>query len=304
MSREADELEIPLNWKVAIEAHAELGERPVWDEVSNTLVWVDINAGTIHRYAAKSGDEVLVNLGVSVGAVGLVHRGGYVAATALGFMFIDVSGHTVSDPIRPDGMTDDVRFNDGACDPYGRFYAGTTALDGRQNLGSLYCLDIDLGITTVLEGVSESNGIGWSPDGSTMYYIDSGEPNPVVRAFEFDRITGNLGPSTKFVATHKEWGIPDGLAVDASGCLWVAFWGGAALRRFSPLGHLLGTYHVPTKFPTCPTFGGKDLTDLYVTTGWDDNDDNERDANAGNVLLATVPIVGRLAYRFGRNDRR
>ncbi len=295
-----DEHESFLNWKVAIDARVELGERPVWDEVSNTLVWVDINGGTIHRYSPQLGDEVLVDLGVSVGAVGLVRGGGYVAATELGFIFVDTSGRVLADPIRPNDMGDDVRFNDGACDPCGRFFAGTTAKDSSPKLGSLYRLNTDLSITTVIDEVTESNGIGWSPDGSIMYYVDSGEPNAAIRSFVFDSASGNIGSETKLVSAHESWGVPDGLVVDVDGCLWVAFWGGAALRRFSPLGHLLETYLVPVKYPTCPTFGGKDFTDLYVTTAWGDDDVLQRDANAGNVFLAVAPIAGRPAYRFGR----
>ena len=137
-------------------------------------------------------------------------------------------------------MLADVRFNDGVCDPAGRFWAGTVAGDRRAGAGALYRLDPSGEIAVVLDGVTESNGLGWSPDGGTFYYIDSGEPRPRIRSFPCDMAAGTLGAPRDLVQPPPSQGIPDGLVVDADGCLWVAFWGGSAVRRYAPDGSTAG----------------------------------------------------------------
>ncbi|MHB8191308.1 MAG: SMP-30/gluconolactonase/LRE family protein [Ferrimicrobium sp.] len=297
MMGDRGEGEFELRWEVAIRAHATLGEHPVWDERLGMLTWVDIPTGEVHRYLPGSGDEVFVNVGSAVGAVGLLKAGGYVAATARGFLFIDDAGRVVSEPLRPLDMAPDAAFNDGACDPCGRFWAGTAATDSSPSGGRLYRLDVDLGITTVLDGVMESNGIGWSPDARTMYYVDSGETDPVIRAFAFDCASGTIASERKLVVVPHEWGVPDGLVVDATGCLWVAFWGNGSIRRFTPSGEILGTYPVPVPFPTCPAFGGEGLSDLYIATARGERESEE--AGAGDIFRATVPVMGSREHRFG-----
>ena len=160
--------------------------------------------------------------------------GGYVLAAADGFRLVDGDGQPDGGPWRPPGMLADVRFNDGACDPAGRFWAGTVAGDRRAGAAALYRLDPSGEIAVVLDGVTESNGLGWSLDGGTFYYIDSGEPRPRIRAFPCDLAAGTLGTPRDLVQPPASQGIPDGLVVDSEGCLWVAFWGGgacAATRR-------------------------------------------------------------------------
>jgi sugar lactone lactonase YvrE len=285
-----------------VPAGAELGERPVWDVAAGSLIWVDILAGHLHRYRPGAGDEVVHIAGVAVGAAGLRAGGGYVLAAADGFRLVGADGTPDGDPLRPPGMAGDIRFNDGACDPAGRFWGGTVARDRRPGAGALYRLDADGGITTMLEDVTESNGLGWSPDGGTFYYIDSGEPRPRIRAFPCDLAAGTLGPPRDLVQPPAEHGTPDGLTVDADGCLWVAFWGGHAVRRYSPGGELLAELPVPVSQPSCPAFGGPDLEDLYVTTAWEDMTQAQRAAEplAGHLLHTRVEEVrGRPAGQFG-----
>jgi sugar lactone lactonase YvrE len=285
-----------------VPAGAELGERPVWDAAASSLIWVDILAGHLHRYRPGAGDEVVHIAGVAVGAAGLRAGGGYVLAAADGFRLVGADGTPEGDPLRPPGMAGDIRFNDGACDPAGRFWGGTVARDRRPGAGALYRLDADGGITTMLEDVTESNGLGWSPDGGTFYYIDSGEPRPRIRAFPCDLAAGTLGPPRDLVQPPAEHGTPDGLTVDADGCLWVAFWGGHAVRRYSPGGELLAELPVPVSQPSCPAFGGPDLEDLYVTTAWEDMTQAQRAAEplAGHLLHTRVEEVrGQPAGQFG-----
>lgn len=291
-----------VSWDVAVPAGAELGERPVWDAAAGSLIWVNILAGHLHRYRPGAGDEVVHIAGVAVGAAGLRAGGGYVLAAADGFRLVGADGTPDGDPVRPPGMAGDIRFNDGACDPAGRFWGGTVARDRRPGAGALYRLDADGGIATMLEDVTESNGLGWSPDGGTFYYIDSGEPRPRIRAFPCDLAAGTLGPRRDLVQPPAEHGTPDGLTVDADGCLWVAFWGGHAVRRYSPGGELLAELPVPVSQPSCPAFGGPDLEDLYVTTAWENMTQAQRAAEplAGHVLHTRVEDVrGQPAGQFG-----
>jgi sugar lactone lactonase YvrE len=225
-----------------------------------------------------------------------------VLAAADGFRLTGPEGLSETGPLRPPGMGDDVRFNDGACDPAGRFWAGTVAHDVRPGAGALYRLDPDGTITTVLEGVTESNGLGWSPDGGILYYIDSGEREPRVRAFDYDLETGRIGwEPHELIGFPPGPVVPDGLVVDAEGCLWVAMWGGGEVRRYAPTGGLLATFPVPVSRPTCPGFGGPGLADLYLTTAWEGMDDQQRAAEplAGHLLRTRPGTEGLPAGTFG-----
>ena len=288
-----------LNWEVAAAVGAELGERPVWNPNAACLIWVDINAGELHQFGAEAadgaaGDRVIARAGVPVGAAAPRAGGGYVLAAADGFRLLGADGAAAGLPVRPPGMPAGVQFNDGACDPAGRFWAGTKATDGQAGTGSLYRLDPDGSVTEVLGGVTESNGLGWSPDASVFYYTDSGEAQSRVRAFSFDLPTGHLAGERDLITFAPDDGIADGLVVDADGCLWIAMWDGGCVRRYSPHGELLGRYQVPVSRPTCPGFGGPDLGDLYVTTAWEGLQADHRDAEplAGHLLRARPGVRG------------
>ena len=184
----------------------------------------------------------------------------------------------------------------------GRVWAGTVAGDRRAGAGTLYRLDPSGEIVVVLDGVTESNGLGWSPDGGTFYYIDSAEPRPRIRSFPCDLAAGTLGTPSDLVQPTPAQGIPDGLVVDADGCLWVAFWGGSAVRRYAPDGSLLAELEVPVSQPSCPAFGGPDLGELFVTTAWENMTQAQRAAEplAGHVLHTRVEGVrGQPAGQFG-----
>jgi sugar lactone lactonase YvrE len=268
---------------------------------------VDINAGRLHRYTPGDGDQVVLELSAdgqptAIGAAAHRSGGGYVLAAADGFRLVGPDGGSEAGPWRPPGMPDDVRFNDGACDPAGRFWAGTVAHDARPGAGALYRLDPDGAITTVLQGVTESNGLGWSPDGAILYFIDSGEPEPRVRAFDYDPDTGRIGwEPYDLIPFPPGTAVPDGLVVDAEGCLWVAMWGAGQVRRYAPSGGLLATLPVPVSRPTCPGFGGPGLADLYLTTAWEGMDEQQRAAEplAGHLLRTRPGADGSPAGVFG-----
>ena len=200
-------------WEIAVPAGAELGERPYWDGAG--LVWVDIMAGHLHRYRPGDGDEVVLEVAaggrpVPLGAAAPRRGGGYVLATEAGFMLAGRDGRLEEGAIRPAGMPADAMFNDGACDPAGRFWAGTVTHDLRLGAGALYRLGPDGTITTMLDRVTESNGIGWSTDGVTMYFVDSGEPETRIRAFGFDVASGDLGTCQDLVRFPASGAVPVG----------------------------------------------------------------------------------------------
>jgi sugar lactone lactonase YvrE len=283
-------------WEVAFPSGAELGEHPFWDDRERALIWVDVLAGRVHRLTPGAGDEIVVELGAAIGAAAAVDGGGFLLAAADGFRRVEADGRAVWGPLRPQAMPDDARFNDGACDAMGRFFAGTLTRELRQGAGALYRLDPDGSIRTVLEGVTESNGLGWSPDGSTFYYVDSGEPTPRIRGFEFDADAGALGASRDLVVFDPGDVVPDGLAIDTEGCLWVAMWGGSEVRRYDADGRLVERHPLPVRQVTCPGFGGERLEDLYVTTAWEGMDTPE--PQAGHLFRIRPGVRGLPAHRF------
>jgi sugar lactone lactonase YvrE len=284
-------------WEVALAAGAQLGERPVWEAAARSLLWVSISAGQLHRYSPATGrDQVVISLGpgVPVGAAAPRRLGGYVLAAADGFRLTEMGwagGLAAGDPVRPPGMGADLRFNDGACDPAGRFWAGTVARDRRPGAGALYRLDGDGTITVMRDGVTESNGIGWSPAADAMYYIDSGEPEPRVRVFGYDAASGTIDAGRDLITFGPGDGTPDGLVVDAQGGLWIALWGGSQVRRYSAAGELLDTIALPVSCPSCPGFGGDGLDELFVTSAWEGMDAAARAAEplAGHIFKIRSP---------------
>lgn len=282
-------------WEIALAAGAELAERPVWDCSDGSLLWVDIHAGAVHRLV--DGVDTAFRAGCPVGAAARRRGGGYVLATAHGFLLTGPDGVADSDPIRPPEQVEGQRFNDGAVDPAGRFWAGTVATE--DGPGRLFCLDTDGRVRVVLEELTESNGIAWSPDGTRMYFVDSGQPR--IRTYSFDAESGAIAPLEDLVMLDADVdGTPDGLTTDSAGAVWVALWGGSAVRRYAPDGTLLADHRLPVAQVTCPTLGGADLRRLFVTTAWEGMDDMERAAepSAGHIFVRTVCTPGLPSPRF------
>jgi sugar lactone lactonase YvrE len=268
----------------------QLSEGPRWDEERQELLWVDILGRGFHRatLAADGGPDRVRSMALDrhVGAVAPVAGGGYVLAAGQGFLFVDDDG-SVRDLAQPEAGRPHVRMNDGACDPQGRFWAGTMAYDESPGVGTLYRLELDGVCSTVLTGMTISNGIGWSPDGATMYLSDSG--TGLVEAFDFDGDTGAIGGRRTLVQVDRPGAAPDGLTVDEEGDVWVGLYGGWAVERYRPDGSLRGTVDIPAAQATSCAFGGPDLRTLFVTTGRERLDEAalERQPDAGRVFAAT-----------------
>jgi sugar lactone lactonase YvrE len=263
-----------------------LSEGPRWDGERDELIWVDIIGSRFHRARLDAGgmlEQVAsVELDRFVGAVAPTIAEGYVLAAARGFLFLDAIGSFV-ELAQPEAGHDHIRMNDGACDSDGRFWAGTMALDESPGAGVLYRLELDGSCTTVMVGLTISNGIGWSPDSATMYLSDSG--TATIDAFGFDAATGEISDRRTIVHVAEPGVAPDGLTIDEEGNIWVALWDGGAVRCYSPEGALVRTIPLPVDRPTSCAFGGPDGATLFVTTARHGLDE---------AALARQPDAGRV----------
>ena len=264
--------------ELVLDARAELGEAPVWDAEAGVLVWVDITAGVIHWTDPTTGRDETIDVGRSVGAAVPAADGRLAIATDDGFWSVDPPTGVIETIALIDASPGAV-MNDGKTDPAGRFWAGTKDGEGRRQLGSLYRLDPDRMVTEVVRGVTISNGLGWSPDGRTMYYIDSATYG--IDAFDTDPESGSISQRRRLVDLPREWGLPDGMTVDEEGFLWVAFWTGSAVRRLDAAGVLVSTIGFPVSLVTSCAFGGGRLDELYVTTARASLSDDELRARPG-----------------------
>ena len=285
--------------ELVLDARARLGEGPVWDDESGELVWVDILEGIVHRTTPATGRDVTLQVGRTVGAVGLRQGGGLVLATDDGFYLQDPGATTIRRiaPVEADDPL--TRMNDGKVDPEGRFWAGTMAFDEVSTMGSLYRLDPDGTVTTMLTDVGISNGLDWTADGSTMYYIDSHKHG--VDAFRWDGPMGTIADRRRLVdAGTGDEGNPDGMTLDDEGYLWVACWDGWCVRRYAPDGSVDREIRFPAAHVSSVAFGGPDLDELYVTTAWHMVDPAERAAQplAGSLFRCRPGVRGRPANRF------
>lgn len=241
------------------------GEGPIWHQ--NRLLYVDIEAHLIIAFDPQTSEEKKWNVGQRVGTV--VPRatvgGSLVWAGDNGFYFLD-EATGVSTPIAdPEPNLPDNRFNDGKCDPAGRLWAGTICLK-KQPEAALYCLHTDKRVEKKFSPVTNSNGIIWSGDGSTMYYIDT--PSKKVRAFDFDVTSSTISEERIIWDTTDVTGVPDGMTIDSEDRLWIAFCHGAKVVCFDPESQkVVEEIEFPCIETTACAFGGPDLTDLYITTG-------------------------------------
>ena len=283
--------------EVAIAAGALLGEGPRWDAATGRLLWVDIESHELHVFDPARGDDRAIALDDRVGAAAPTESGGVLVALAGRLAVVDLDDESVRTLVEiPHG--DDIRLNDGACDAAGRFWVGSMALDYSPGHGALYRYSHDGGLDRVLDEVTLSNGIGWSPDGATMYYIDSMAYR--VDRFEFDVATGEISGRRPFIVIERGAGIPDGLTVDDEGGIWVALWGGACIRRYSPEGELERVVKVPADNVTSCCFGGEDGRSLYITTASVELPAERHSTQplAGSVFVTDVGVSGPPARAF------
>ena len=252
---------------LVIDAQAALGEGPLWHAQTQRLYWVDIIPGEVHVYDPAAGTDRCINVGQQVGTVVPRVSGGLMLALEHGFASLDLETERLTLLADPEAHLPGNRFNDGKCDPAGRFWAGTMGMADPTPpaAGALYCLDAQHQVAQRLSGVTCSNGLVWSSDLSTMYFIDSGAQT--VDAFDYDHATGAIANRRAVVTLPDDYGIPDGMTIDVEGMLWVAGWGHHRVSRWNPAdGKLLRTLEFPASQVTACAFGGPNLDALYVTS--------------------------------------
>jgi sugar lactone lactonase YvrE len=282
---------------------ATIGEGPTWEPLTGRLVWVDIPEGTVHVLDPESKHDQSFEIGQPVGVALLGPPNSLVVACADGFYLLDSNTGRTDLIAEVEAKDAETRMNDGACDALGRVWAGTMsgASRPRPGAGSLYRLDPEGRVTKVLSDLTISNGIGWSPDNTRMYFIDS--PTQSVDVFDFDLQQGSISNRRSLVSVPSDLGMPDGLAVDSQGCIWVALWGGGALHRYDSLGVLLETVRLPVRFVSSCGFGGDGLDELYITTARYtlSSDELVGQPGAGGIFRYKASVRGKAATRWARS---
>ncbi len=284
--------------EVVVDERSKIGEGPFWDAQRGVLHWVDILRNLLHTYDPATGKDTAIDVGQPVGAASFRASGGFVLALRDGFAVLDEGGAVeMIAPVEADNPR--TRMNDGNCDRAGRFWAGTMSGAEEPGAGALYCLEADHSVRRVIDSVTVSNGIGWSPDDRIMYYIDSTTLG--LDAFPYDIETGALGARRRVATIPAELGVPDGHAVDADGCVWVAVWGGWCVRRYTPDGKLDREVRLPVSQVSSCAFGGANLDELYITSAGQglDAEALAREPLAGSLFhfLPGVKGMPRQAYR-------
>ncbi len=277
----------------------ECGEGPLWVPEEQALYWVDIPACRVFRYHPASGQHAVFTFEVPVSALGLREARGFVVATAKGFAFWRPPATQLQFIVDPESDRPDNRFNDGAVDRQGRFWAGTmNNAQPESPDGALYRVDVDLSVHKMAEGFAVYNGGAWSPDGRTMYVTNTlrGE----IWAYEFDPSSGELGNRRLFARIPEEEGWPDGHTVDSEGYLWSAHWGGWRVTRYDPQGKIERIIKLPVSQVSCCRFGGENLDVLYITTAWEGMTPEQRQAEpmAGDLFRVHVNVKGLPEPRF------
>ena len=268
------------------EVVTEHGEGPVWDADAGVLRFVDMLAGDVLTLE-PTGEVTRRHLGDVAAALRPRRSGGMVLAVERGFVLVDADG--TPGPVHVAFTDTTVRMNDGGCDPVGRFFCGSMAWDAAPGRGALYRFDPDRTVTRVLDGVTISNGIAWTPDGTRVYYIDT--PTGRVDAFDYDLGTAAMTDRRTVVTVDPDHGSPDGMALDADGGLWVALWKGSAVHRYTPDGRLDAVVELPAAQVTACAFGGPDRDRLFVTTSRENLGD-AAEAAAGALFVADVGVRG------------
>jgi len=241
----------------------ELGEGPVWDVRVDRLRWVDLLRGLIHSYSPSDGRSTLLEVGQPVGFIVPVGVGQLLAGLRDGFALIASDGTTTLEcELERDRPY--MRMNDGKADSAGRVWAGTMGSTELRHDGTLYRLNCDWSVDPQLRQLTIPNGIGWSPDGATMYFTDSHWNR--IDAFSYDTATGEITDQRVFVDIPADLGAPDGFTIDEDGCVWVALWQGAAVHRYTPHGRLDTIIRVPAYLTTSCVFGGSDRRALFITS--------------------------------------
>ena len=275
-----------------------LGEGPIWDNERQLLHWVDILGGTLYTFDPISGEDRASDVGQLVSTVAPWRGDEVMVTVSQGFASFNLATGVLCLIHDPEEHLPGNRFNDGKCDPAGRFWAGTMASEDPSDQGSLYCMDNDLKVRKVMGGIGIANGIAWSLDHETMYYIDTVRAD--VRAYDYDVASGEIANERVVITFPDGVGVPDGMDIDEEGMLWIAQFGGGRVCRWDPSrGKILDTIHLPTPKTTSCTFGGRELDTLYVTSAGGPGGVPAGGDPAGGLFALKPGVRGVPSFRFG-----
>ena len=276
------------------EVVSDLGEGPIWTPETNSVTWTDITQNTFHTANIDTGKTESFSVPSMIGAIAHTKDGHYIAATQKGFALISLEGNY--SPFHS-FLQDDMRMNDGKVDPAGRFWAGSMALSFEKDRGSLYVLETDNSYQKVLDNITLSNGMGWSPDARYFYYIDS-IPG-VLKRFEYDSYKGQISNPKNLITFDAASGVPDGMSVSSDGKIVVALWDGGRIEIYEPTGAKVSEIKLGVSRPTCCTFAGPNLDILIVSTA-SQGIDRSGEPLAGKILAVTgTDLSGLPTQQYG-----
>jgi len=270
-----------MNIRAISEVISDLGEGPIWSANANSVTWTDITQNTFHTADIDTGKTMSFGVPSMVGAIAHSKDGGYIAATQKGFARIGVDGKY--SPLHS-FLPDDMRMNDGKVDPSGRFWAGSMALSFEKGRGSLYVLEKDNSYRSILDDITLSNGMGWSPDAQYFYYIDS-VPG-VLKRFDYDLYTGHISNPKDLITFDSSSGIPDGMSMSSDGKIVIALWDGRRIEIYEPSGEKVSEITLGVSRPTSCTFAGPNRDILIVSTA-SQGIDRADEPLAGKILAVT-----------------
>ena len=283
---------------LVLDAKATLGEGAIWHPIEERLYWVDIEGHALHLFNPATNHDEIWPVGARVGTVVPIVGGGALVALQNGIHLINTeTGELacINNPIQGE----DIRFNDGKCDPAGRFWVGTMALDSREGAAVLYRMERDGNLHLILDKLSVSNGLVWTADKKTMFFIDT--PTRKVQRFAYNDETGDISKQGDVIRIPETEGKPDGMTIDSEGNLWVALYGGGAVGCWDPkTGDMLQKINVPAPHTTSCAFGGEDLSTLFITSARDglDEDQLRKYPHSGGIFAVKPGARGTPAELF------
>jgi len=282
------------------QTHTLIGEGSIWDVENQLLYWVDIMRNQVYAFNPENCSNTGYDVKENVGTVVLREKGGLMLALEGGFAGLDLQTGMVEKIIDPEAHLADNRFNDGKCDPRGRFWAGTMAYDSKHGAGSLYCMETDLTVSKKIENVTISNGLVWNGAQSTFHYIDTRAYS--VDAYDYQPESGAISNKRSLIQFPVGGPGPDGMAIDEEDFLWVALYGGSRVVRIHPQsGEIVYQVLIPgAKQITSCAFGGRDLNQLYITSAAQklSEDALKEQPHAGGLFRVTVPFKGVPSAKF------
>ncbi|GAB5376082.1 MAG: SMP-30/gluconolactonase/LRE family protein [Acuticoccus sp.] len=283
-----------------IDAHAECGESAIWDAPEAALFWADIDGNTLFRYDPATDENRAFDMGEKVGALAIRESGAAIIGTESGIHSYDFATRTKTQLADPEADFPGNRFNDSVTDRDGRFWLGSMSMLKPQPAdAAFYRVDADLSVSRQFDGIYTTNGLAFSPDGTTLYFSDSYAEVRTIWACDYDRATGTPSNRRVFFDTRAVAGRPDGGTVDADGCYWMAGVGGWQMVRLTPEGAVDMVIDMPVERPSKPAFGGPDLKTMFVTSIGANQTPGSDQPHAGGLFAITgLPVGGFASVRF------